>query len=215
MLIDNELLSNLYTYNHRRYIAYRLGITFDVDRELENKLCARYNKVSRIKSHLVYMWHRKRHLYFLTFTFNDKYINKCDRTKKDLIKNAIKKYDDSCFYILNVDYGSKNGRQHFHCILATDLDSNLDLFMRDDNNYPCFVDVREVREDFTSLKCLPKYINKLSNHCIKDSTKSSRIFFNFKGYGDLSVPEVRKEYILDLYELASLDKANVTGKIES
>ena len=194
--INKNLLTEIISYNKARKNAFKNGLEFEENIELERILKARYNKVSRIKSHFVWLLHHKKNIYFLTFTFSDKYINKCDRTKKDLIKNLLNEIDFNSYYILNVDYGSKKERQHFHCIYGTNKDLDLKLLL--DKYYPCYSYTEKIRLDSSSVKKLPKYINKLSNHAIKKSTRNSRIYFNFKGYGDLSVPEVRNQYILDL-----------------
>lgn len=190
-MLDEELIERLKDYNYRR----KRNIDFIKDKKLESLLCSRYNKVSRIKQHFVYMIMKKKNIYFLTFTFDDKYINKCDRTKKDLIKNLLNEIDSCSFYILNVDYGSKTERQHYHCIYGTNKDLNLKFIL--DKYYPCFSYTEKIRLDSSSINKVSKYINKLSNHALKSSTKKSRIYFNFKGYGDISVEEVKKEYILD------------------
>lgn len=190
-MLDEELIERLKDYNYRR----KRNIDFIKDKKLESLLCSRYNKVSRIKRHMLYMYHRKKFLYFITFTFDNKYINKCDRTKKDLIKKCLLKYDKDIYYILNVDYGSQTKRQHYHAIVGSDRYFSLKGFLQ--LEYPCFTWCEKIRFDNSSFKTIPKYINKLTNHAIKESTRSSRIVFNFKGYGDMSIPEVKKEYIYD------------------
>lgn len=195
-MIDNLYLQQLIDYNKERKYCFKNGIiNINEDIDFERTLKARYNKVSRIKQHFIYMIMKKKNLYFLTFTFDDKYINKCDRTKKDLIKNLLNEIDACSFYILNVDYGSKTERQHYHCIYGTN--KNLDLKFLLDKYYPCFSYTEKIRLDSSSINKVSKYVNKLSNHAVKDSTKKSRIYFNFKGYGDMSVEEVKNSYILD------------------
>ena len=194
-MIDEKFLNDIIEYNKKRKKAFQNGLQFDEDLIFERKLKARYNKISRIKQHFIYMIMKKKNIYFLTFTFNDSYINKCDRTKKDLIKNLLKEIDFNSFIILNVDYGSQTERQHYHCIFGTNKDLDLKSIL--DKYYPCYSYTEKIRLDSTSIKKIPKYINKLSNHAIKDSTKGSRLYFNFKGYGDMSVPEVKESFIND------------------
>lgn len=196
-MIDNDLLYDIIEYNKQRKYAFKNGLQFEDNIEIERKLKARYNKVSRIKQHLIYMIMKKKNIYFLTFTFNDKYINKCDRTKKDLIKDLLREIDYENYMILNIDYGSKNEREHYHCIYGTNKDIDLEFLLN--KYYPCFSYTERVRLDSSSIKKIPKYINKLSNHAIKKSTKSSRIYFNFKAYGNMSLPEVKEEYINDKF----------------
>lgn len=213
-LVDNELLYNIINYNKSRKNYFRNNktlSTFSSNVDYERILCARYMKVSRVKKRIVYLMARFQYVWFCTFTFDDYYISKCDRTKKDLIKKVLSLVSDS-HYILNVDYGSKNEREHYHCILATNFDINLNKLFQE--NYSCFCSALKVRYNEEDYKRLSKYINKLSNHCIKDSTKNKRIIYNFKGY-DLLFPTSQDKFIAyTLDKLALLDKANVSGKMD-
>lgn len=176
---DNELLKNIIEYNKHRFYNFTQGVVESPNLEYERILKSRYNKVSRIKKHLIYLLSHKKYNYFLTFTFDDYYINKCDRTKRDLIKNVLSKIDDS-LYILNIDYGKKNEREHFHCIFGTDNNSDINVFLK--KEYPCFSSCIPIRNTSDDIKRLSKYVNKLSNHTCKDTTFNKRIVYNFKGF---------------------------------
>lgn len=212
--INNELLYNIINYNKSRKNYFRNNgtlSTFPSNVDYEKILCARYMKVSRVKKKLVYLMSRFDYIWFCTFTFDNYYIDKCDRTKRDLIKKVLGLVSDN-HYILNVDYGSKTEREHYHCIIGTNY--NLDLNKLFQENYPCFCSALKVRCTEDDYKRLSKYINKLSNHCIKDSTKNKRIIYNFKGY-DLLFPTAQDRFVAyTLDKLALLDKANVSGKID-
>lgn len=210
--INNELLFNIINYNKSRKNYFRNNktlSTFISNVKYERILCARYMKVSRVKKRIVYLMARFQYVWFCTFTFDNYYINKCDRTKKDLIKNVLSFVPDS-HYILNVDYGSKTEREHYHCIVGTNF--NLDLNKLFQEKYACFCSALKVRFNEEDYNRLSKYINKLSNHCIKDTTKNKRIIYNFKGY-DLLFPTANERFIAYTRDkLALLDKANVSGK---
>lgn len=175
---DVDFLSNVIKYNHDRYIAFKNGEYFEENKEYEKVLSARYMKVSRIKRRLIYLLSRYDYIWFCTFTFDNYYINKSDRTKRDLIKNVISTHDFA--YMLNIDYGKTTEREHYHCVIGTNWDFNVNQYIQ--SNYPCFscsIQCKKGREDFTRLS---KYINKLTNHCIKATTKRQRMLYNFKGY---------------------------------
>lgn len=212
--IDNELLYNIINYNKSRKNYFRNNgtlSTFFSNVDYERILSARYMKVSRVKKKLVYLMTRFDYIWFCTFTFDNYYINKCDRTKRDLIKKVLGLVPDN-HYILNVDYGSKTEREHYHCIVGTNYSYDLNKLFQD--NYSCFCSALKVRTTEEDYKRLSKYINKLSNHCIKDSTKNKRIIYNFKGY-ELLFPTAQDRFIAyTLDKLALLDKANVSGKID-
>ena len=73
---------------------------------------------------------------------------------------------------------------------------------------------------FTPIEDSSKYINKLTNHCIKATTKRQRILYNFKGYDNFcpTYKDVKLAYMLDYIKLfdtenvSLLDKADITGK---
>ena len=210
--IDNELLFNIINYNKSRKNYFRNNKTlssFISNVKYERILSARYMKVSRVKKRVVYLMARFKYVWFCTFTFDNYYINKCDRTKRDLIKNTLSLISD-VHYILNVDYGSKTEREHYHCILGTNYILDVNQIFQE--KYPCFCSALKVRSTEDDYNRLSKYINKLSNHCIKESTKNKRIIYNFKGY-DLLFPTANERFIAYTRDkLALLDKANVSGK---
>lgn len=212
---DIDFLTKVIEYNHERYIAFKEGIPFEENKEFEKVLNARRCKVSRIQRRLVYLLTRYDYIWFCTFTFSDDYINKCDRTKRDLIKECINDYDFK--YILNIDYGKTTEREHYHCVLGTNW--NMDVNYLFQNKYPCHCLSINCKKGQKDYKRLSKYINKLTNHCIKATTKRQRLVYNFKGYDLFCETNHDKTilYHLDSSLLGSqdtlLDKGVITGKI--
>lgn len=180
-MIDNKFLEELIEYNKYRKYCFKNGITFIENKDFERALKARYNKVSRLRQHFIWLFLRKKNTYFITFTFDDKHLKLCDRSRKDLIKNSLKDFDEDLYYIINVDYGKKNERLHYHAIIGTDCNLDIKTFLQ--LRYPCIVWCEKIILNQDTFKSLPKYINKLSNHAIKSTTRNSRILYNFKGYG--------------------------------
>lgn len=197
---DIDLLTKVIEYNHKRYLAFKNNTPFEKNLQYEKILNARYCKVGRIKRRFVYLLSRYKYIWFVTFTFKDKYINKSDRTKRDLMKSALYTHDFK--FILNIDYGKKTEREHYHCILATNIDMDIHQYMS--NYYKGGFSKSILMDlDYTDFVKTTKYINKLTNHCIKATTKRQRLLYNFKGYDNLS--SVRREqtnfYYLDLWRL--------------
>ena len=198
-LYDIELLKKVIEYNKNRFDSFLHDSYFEPIPEYEKILHARYQKTSRIKRRLVYLLSRYDYIWFCTFTFSDEYINKSERTKRDLIKSVLNTNDFQ--YILNIDYGKQNMREHFHCILATNINMNVDDYFK--KNYKCFSFSLLCKNGYDDLKRLSKYIDKLVNHCIKATTNKQRIVYNFKGY-DLIYPhstDKRIAYLIDYYSL--------------
>lgn len=215
---DVDFLSKVIEYNHDRYLSYINNLPFEENKEFEKVLKARYQKISRIKRRLIYLLSRNNYIWFCTFTFDNNYINKCTRTKRDLIKSVINTHDFK--YMLNIDYGKTTEREHYHCVLGTDWDFDVNQFIQ--SHYPCFCLAIPVKVGENDFKRLAKYINKLTNHCIKATTKRQRILYNFKGYDNFcpNYKDVKLAYMLDYIKLFDnenvglLDKAHITGKNE-
>lgn len=210
---NEELLNNLIDYNKKRYFAFKNELPFEYNKEYERLLNARIQKVGRIKKRLLYLLVRYDYVWFCTFTFSDKYINRSERTKRDLIKRFLNTHDFK--YILNIDYGKTTQRQHFHCILATNLDMDVNQYFQSfySGGYSLSIQCKKGVDDLTRLT---KYIDKLVNHCIKATTNRQRLVYNFKGY-DSFCPDSRTktiQYNLE-YELFKnvtlLDKGDITG----
>lgn len=197
-MIDNNFMHDVILYNQMRLKGFQNGYEVPIIKDYERILKARYNKCSRIKRRFIYMINKKARSYFCTFTFDNHYIDLSDRTKRDLIKKCLNAFDNNCLYILNVDYGKKTEREHYHCIVSTDL-PDLEEFLI--LAYPCFTSVKEINILSDDVIRVSKYLNKLSNHCIKSTTRNKRIVYNFKGYDIWPAPLNRLLYIRDYYFL--------------
>ncbi len=198
-IVDNNLMQQLIEYNHNKYLDFKEGVVSDKVLEFERILCARYMKVSRVKKRLVWLLSRFKYVYFVTFTFDNKRLNQKEETRRKLIKKTLEQIQGAK-WILNIDYGSKTEREHYHCIVGLnnlDLDGDLISFLLTNKQqelsdiyldyklktiYPCFVSAERIGNKTEDIKKLSKYIDKLSNHCLKSSTYNSRIVYNFKGY---------------------------------
>ena len=211
---NESLLNNLIDYNKKRYYAFKEQIPFEINPIYEKLLNARIQKVGRIKKRLLYLLLRYKYIWFCTFTFSDKYINKSERTKRDLIKSVLNTHDFK--YILNIDYGKQTQRQHFHCILATDIDMDVNQYFQNfyEGGFTLSIQCKKGVDD---LARLTKYIDKLVNHCIKATTRRQRLVYNFKGYDnfcpDSRTKSIQYNFEYELFKnVTLLDKGDITGK---
>lgn len=224
---DKFKLQQVIEYNKIKNYCFKRQLPYYKIEEYEKILNARYHKNSRIKKRLLWLVLNYKNIWFCTFSINNHFINKSERTKRDKIKSVLNQYDLK--YILNVDYGLKGTeRQHFHCICATNDDLDLDFYFksnlgklieRNGKIEPYFGWTYSKKflcekDDFVKVS---KYLNKLANHCIKASTRNYRIVYNFKGYDLLfkNQHELTLHYKLDYYNLFEnvplLDKGDVNG----
>ena len=187
---DTEYLTKIIEYNHNRHISFLNNLPFEYNLEYEKVLNARYCKVGRIKKRLVYLLTRCEYVWFCTFTFDDRRIKFSTKRKRELIREVLNTHD--FIYILNVDYGKTTEREHYHCILGTNINFNVNQYIQD--YYPCFSLSIQCKKGIGDYQRLSKYINKLTNHCIKATTKRQRIVYNFKGYDTFCPTSKDKSY---------------------
>lgn len=197
--MKDNIINDVIKYNKQRSFAFYHNLPFERNNEYEKILNSRSHKCSRIKKRLLYLIIRHKYIWFCTFTINDNFINKCERTKRDYLKQYLNTHDFK--YILNVDFG-QNGtqRQHYHCILATNINMDVNQYfqnvLNDSFGWTLSLSCLTTSSDF---KRISKYVNKLSNHCIKASTQQKRIYYNFKGY-DAFCPTSRDKTLQYLLE---------------
>lgn len=138
-----------------------------------------YLKRSKINKWLDY-WkkeYKRKAMYFVTFTFNDEAMDKTVRARKLAVWKNLQCFDD---YVLNIDYGGRTNREHYHAITIAPKESNeiLDWKISKSKEMYCndyclfnfengFIDLRPV--DPADCDALKKYVSKLSSHALKCS----------------------------------------------
>ena len=109
---------------------------------------------------------------FLTLTFTDEVLNSTtEETRRRYVARFLKSISEN--YVGNIDYGSKNDREHYHAIVEG---QNLDL---SGWTYGFTLSLNVGYDNIiTDSARLSKYINKLSNHATKKSTKGKKIIYS-------------------------------------
>ena len=108
--------------------------------------------------------------YFLTITFNNDTLAKTnEKTRRKYISRWLKSLTP--FYVANIDYGKTTAREHYHAIITADAPPPKTW------SYG-FIDILKVATSETDTKRVSKYISKLTNHAIKNTTKSKRIIYS-------------------------------------
>jgi hypothetical protein len=109
---------------------------------------------------------------FLTLTFTDEVLNSTtEETRRRYVARFLKSISEN--YVGNIDYGSKNDREHYHAIVeGQDLDLS-------GWNYGFTLSLNVGYDNIiTDSARLSKYINKLSNHATKRTTKGKKIIYS-------------------------------------
>lgn len=188
----NDLLQNVRTISKAKYISFYgnetgrfLGPCSDLDYclELEQALINEngflYNEAKKInKADLNRNVRLKKRIakylsmgqcLFLTFTFNDTCLNNTnEQTRRKYVRRWLKDY--SSYYIANIDFGSRNEREHYHALIRVD---RVDPTTWKNNGT---INIKRVKPT-SDGKALAKYISKLTNHAIKETTKRYAIIY--------------------------------------
>ena len=153
---------------------------------------ARYKRVTRLKLRIADILTTCESPCFLTLTFSDETL---ESTSADTRRQYVRKYLASYGvpYVANIDYGAKNGREHYHAVIGCPVD--LDVW-----NDKCGFSLSESitpnrwktvpkkyahlspaeqseRMHLDTLARLSKYVAKLTNHAIKETTKRSAVIY--------------------------------------
>lgn len=120
---------------------------------------------------------------FLTLTFNDKVFSEMSKeTRRQKITRFLKKTCNK--YIANIDYGAKNEREHYHALVEP-KGENIDnkeyykMFYNSNINFERIKITSKKNHDIESTsKKVSKYVSKLTNHAIKETTHQNRIIYS-------------------------------------
>lgn len=123
---------------------------------------ANYNRVKRLKGRIE-QYLTMGQCIWLTLTFTDEILAKTSQeTRRRYVSRFLKSQSNS--YIANIDYGKDTEREHYHAVVLCDyLDKSKWLYG--------FSYTERVKNHVNSPKKLSKYVSKLTNHAIKETTK--------------------------------------------
>lgn len=128
---------------------------------------SRYHRVKRLRDRVESIISYES--YFLTLTFNNKTLSTTSvKTRREYVTRFLKSLSNN--YVANIDFGKKKGREHYHAVIQCN--------MFDKKLWPYgFIDIEKVfLDDFASDK-LSKYVSKLTNHAIKETTRRNSIIY--------------------------------------
>lgn len=140
----------------------------DIELKSLNQLFdSRRQKCLRLKKRIKTMVTYCKYVYFLTLTWSDDVLNRTSySTRRTYVQRFLSSLDYADYYA-NVDFGSLNEREHYHCIIALNS-SDMPKW-----NYG-FYFYELVRIDKKSFSRLASYVNKLTYHAFKDTTINAR-----------------------------------------
>lgn len=131
---------------------------------------ARYSRNTRLWKR-IYKMLCKGQCIFLTMTFTDYDLSHSTfEDRRRWVRRYLKSQSD--YYIANLDFGEKNGREHYHAvILADQVDYN--AWNQKHGN----INGKKIHAGVDDAKRLSKYVSKLTNHAIKNTAASNRVIY--------------------------------------
>jgi len=131
---------------------------------------ARYKRKQRV-SERIGSYIRIGHCVFLTLTFNNETLsNTSVETRRKYVRRFLKK--NCVAYVANIDFGGKNGREHYHALVVGD---KIDYREWQKNGA---VHGERVRSTNNDVERTCKYVAKLSNHALKTDGKAPRLIYS-------------------------------------
>lgn len=171
----------------------------------------RYARVTRLKER-VSTYVKQDYGFFITLTFRDNVLAETNpSTRRKYVQRWCNKWLNS--YVANIDFGGKNGREHYHCIGdgETYLDDKF-TFRQASNEWfskygavqikrirPTMCKDEKMSEDERyqlSITRTCKYVSKLTSHAIKESTGKA---WNLLYSADGCSPSTLKKYTHNWY----------------
>ena len=161
-------------------------------KEAEKINKARYKRVKRLRLFLSAMLKKSLTVIFLTLTFDDKTLsNTTEQTRRKYVQRFLSNLSDC--YVANIDFGAKNGREHYHAVidcyvpvkdwqyghaLAEVVQGEFDSVRRVPKRYQSLpIEEQKLRMMEDNEKRLAKYVAKLSNHAIKETNKRCSVIY--------------------------------------
>lgn len=123
----------------------------------------RYKRVQRLKMRVADLVLNGDGI-FLTLTFTDDVLkNTSVETRRKYVTRFLKAQCKT--YVANIDFGSKNGREHYHAIVFP-IGSSIDLKAWSYGR----INAERIHPSDNDIARTTKYIAKLTSHAIKDTT---------------------------------------------
>lgn len=133
---------------------------------------AEYERTKRLKNRIATMLLNGQCI-FITLTFNDSTLqDTTEKQRRVAVSRYLKQY--GCLYVANIDYGANNKREHYHALINCNK-IDFSSWRKYGNINAERVRNKDIESDKTKLS---KYIAKLSNHAIKETTKRSCLIYS-------------------------------------
>ena len=159
------LTSDYFDLQESTYNALKDTITAQTLKHCEQIDHNKYKRTTRLRKRIRHMMANYQ-CYFITLTFTDEVLaNTSEETRRQYVRRTLQSF---CKYVANIDYGTDNGREHYHALTNAPIESWAYGFFN----------VKKVANRETSITKIPMYIIKLSHHSLKHTTKGSYLIYS-------------------------------------
>lgn len=159
---------NLYDY----HTALKLDKFYQETRKQDWNECrkiynAHINRVKRVKDRITKILYSGSCI-FVTLTFDNKVLNNTSsKTRREYAQRFFNLSED---YVGNIDFGKKYEREHYHGVIQADKVNHTDWqYGR--------IGFERIRNNTDDTVRISRYIAKLVNHAIKETTKQCRLLY--------------------------------------
>lgn len=158
---DDDIMPLSYAIRIKDFLKFHFPLILE---QAEKKALNYSHRTTRLRKRITYLLQQD--CLFLTLTFKDEVFNSTNaQTRHKYVRRFLKTFNTH--YCANIDYGSINEREHYHAIIQINhIDLNLYKYG--------FIFAQKINVK-NELK-LARYINKLTNHSLKDTTNKKIIY---------------------------------------
>lgn len=170
--IENGVILEYNSYTDNLFTDCCLNGDYEALEEAKKINNAFYQRLKTLRSRVADILNNGDVL-FLTLTFTNECLNDTtEQTRRKYVHRYLKKYSN--LYVANIDYGAKKHREHYHALISTKQ-----INLNEWNDKHGSIDMLHVPTNTEKDKtCLSKYIAKLSNHAIKETTKRAALIYS-------------------------------------
>lgn len=186
---DYDLKSNGVV--HKNILPVELALDWQEDYQKDNTICKDGYTLSELYKQAGFInknsYSRKEKLqtriktlltrgncFFLTLTFTDLVLSSTSaETRRRYIARTLKEHFP-LGYVANIDYGAKNGREHYHAVVC----STAQTISNAKNCIWSYGALNFKTIHTPNIQVIAKYISKLTNHAIKETTRRTAIIYS-------------------------------------
>lgn len=163
------------------------GLDDDVKKACRQLYDATRKRVQRLRAKIE-RWLDRGYVYFLTLTFTDSVLERTtESTRRQMVHRYLSKWD--LVYCANLDFGSQNGREHYHAIICSQMPLGTEYEYHGKHRVLKTDLLQEWSQKHGYSSCkgpisldastpLAKYVSKLSNHAFKPTAVKRRPIYN-------------------------------------